>query len=176
MDEHEHFIRFKRSHREMATVASIDRPHDNRSNGHSAQRTMQEALHLPETLPTPMRWRARLRLWLHRLERQWEPVTVNKQIDSVTMPKWIAIAILTAVLGFGIQSWYRASDQRDMLIELKTELRLAKEYDAERSRQIKEQNDLNKVYIDNMTSQLNVIKGMLSQQQINAAESRKGNN
>lgn len=100
---------------------------------------------------------------------------MNKSIDSITMPKWIAIGILGAVLTFGIQSWWRASDQRDMLIELKTELRLAKEYDAERAKQLREQSELNKVYIDNMTSQLNVIKGMLSQQQINAAEGKRGN-
>lgn len=100
---------------------------------------------------------------------------MNKSIDSITMPKWIAIGILGAILTFGIQSWWRASDQRDMLIELRTELRLAKEYDAERAKQLKEQAELNKVYIDNMTSQLNIIKGMLSQQQINAAEGRRSN-
>lgn len=104
-------------------------------------------------------------------------MVVNKSVDSVTMPKWIAIGIFTAILGFGIQSWWRASDQRDMLIELRTELRLAKEYEAERSKQLKEQGELNKVYIDNMTNQLNVIKGMLSMQQINAVEAaKKGTN
>lgn len=102
---------------------------------------------------------------------------VNKQIDSVTMPKWIAISILGATLGFGVQSWWRASDQRDMLIELRTELRMAKEYDAERSKQIKEQSELNKIYIDNMTNQLNVIKGMLTAQQLTAVDaSRRGSN
>lgn len=97
---------------------------------------------------------------------------MNKSIDSITMPKWIAIGILGATLTFGIQSWWRASDQRDMLIELKTELRMTKEHEAERAKQLKEQAEINKVYIDNMTNQLNVIKGMLSQQQINEAERR----
>lgn len=110
------------------------------------------------------------------LWKGWEPITVNKSVDSITMPKWIAIGILGATLTFGIQSWWRASDQRDMLIELRTKLEMAQQYEAERSKQLKDQADLNKVYIDNMTAQLNVIKGMLSQQQINAAESRKGNN
>lgn len=104
-------------------------------------------------------------------------MTVNKSIESVTMPKWIAIAILGAVLTFGVQSWWKSSDQRDMLIELKTEIRMAKEYDAERSKELRNQSELNKVYIDNMTNQLNVIKGMLSAQQLNSIESsRKGNN
>lgn len=137
---------------------------------------MQEVLHLPEALPLRLRIRDRFKSWWHRFEREWEPVTVNKSIDSVTMPKWIASAILVAVLSFGAASWWRSSDQRDMLIELKTELRIAKEYDAERVKQQKEQQDLNKVYIDNMTNQLNVIKGMLTSQQLNAIDSRKGNN
>lgn len=100
-------------------------------------------------------------------------MTVNKSIDSVTMPKWIAIGIFAAVLGFGAQSWWRASDQRDMLIELKTELRMAKEYEAERGKELKTQSELNKVYIDNMTNQLNVIKGMLSAQQLTTVEAAK---
>lgn len=98
---------------------------------------------------------------------------MNKSVDSVTMPKWIASAILGTVLLFGSASWWRASDQRDMLIELKTEIRMAKEYEAERTKQLKEQAELNKVYIDNMTNQLNVIKGMLSLQQMNAVEAAK---
>lgn len=177
MNEQEHFAKFKRLHRQgMASVARIGQPHSTTSNGHGTHRAMQGPLdHLPETLPVEQRWRNRMRNWWYRFERQWEPITVNKSIDSITMPKWIAIGILGAVLTFGIQSWWRASDQRDMLIELRTELRLAKEYDAERSKQLREQAELNKVYIDNMTSQLNVIKGMLSQQQINAAEGKRSN-
>lgn len=102
---------------------------------------------------------------------------MNKSVDSVTMPKWIASAILVAVLAFGSASWWRASDQRDMLIELKTELRMAKEYEAERSKELKSQAELNKVYIDNMTNQLNVIKGMLSAPQLTAVEAaKKGTN
>jgi len=127
-------------------------------------------LHLPMRLP----WWWTVREYL---KRGWEPVVVNKSVDSVTMPKWIASAILGAVLLFGSASWWRASDQRDMLIELKTELRMAKEYEAERAKELKAQAELNKVYIDNMTNQLNVIKGMLSLQQLNAVEAtKKGNN
>lgn len=102
---------------------------------------------------------------------------MNKSIDSVTMPKWIASAILVAMLAFMATSWWKLSDQRDMLIELKTELRIQKEFDAERTKEFKSQADLNKVYIDNMTNQLNVIKGMLTaQQQLTVEATRKGNN
>lgn len=133
--------------------------------------------HLPDSLPAEQHWRNWLKARWFRFTKEWEPVTVNKQIDSVTMPKWIAIGIFTAILGFGIQSWWRSSDQRDLLIELKTELRMQKEFEAERTKQFKEQADLNKVYIDNMTNQLNVIKGMLSAQQLNAVDAaRRGAN
>lgn len=177
MDEAVHFARFKRLHRQMV-VGSVEHRRQTSSNGGSTGKAMQGVLHhLPDSLPAKQHWRERLRSWWYRFEREWEPVTVNKQIDSVTMPKWIAIGILGAILTFGVQSWWKASDQRDMLIELKTELKLAKEYEAERSKEIKQQADLNKVYIDNMTAQLNVIKGMLSAQQMSAVENaRKGSN
>lgn len=102
---------------------------------------------------------------------------MNKSVDSITMPKWIASAILVSMLAFAATSWWRLSDQRDMLIELKTELRMAKEFESERTRQLNEQAQLNKVYIDNVTNQLNVIRGLLTAQQINAVDSaRKGSN
>jgi hypothetical protein len=178
VDEHQHFTRFKDSHRQgMALAQPIDRTNFTKSNGNGAVKGMQGITHLPETLPIKQHWREVWRNWWYRFEREWEPVTVNKQIDSVTMPKWAVIAIFGAMLAFGAQSWWRASDQRDMLIELKTELRMAKEYESERTKDLKSQSELNKVYIDNMTNQLNTIKGMLSAQQTNQVESgRKGNN
>lgn len=158
-------------------LKSVDSAYTTSSNGGNSARAMQDVLHLPDTLPAKQHWRDLFRSVWYRFKSEWEHVTVNKQVDSVTMPKWIAIAILTATLGFGIQSWWRASDQRDMLIELKTELRMTKEYEAERARQLKEQAEINKVYIDNMTNQLNVIKGMLSLQQLSAVEAaKKGTN
>lgn len=158
-------------------VGSIEHKRHTSSNGGSTAKGMQNILHLPDTLPAKQHWRERLRAWWHRLERQWEPVTVNKSIDSVTMPKWIAIGILGAILTFGIQSWWRGSDQRDMIIELKTELRLSREYEAERARQMKEQAELNQVRIEAVTGELKTIKGMLSSQQMAALENAKrGNN
>lgn len=169
-DRHGH--NFRTAHRQSMALARVER-RDFTSNGASAAKAMQESVHLPESLPTKLHWRERIKSWWFRFKREWEPVTVNKSIDSVTMPKWIAIGIFGAVLAFGTQQWWRSSDQRDMLIELKTELRMAKEYEAERTKQLNEQAQLNKVYIDNMTNQLNVIKGMLSMQQVSAVESAK---
>ena len=176
MDERQHFIRFKRSHREfMALAQPIDKTHFTKSNGHGAAKGMQGITHLPDVLPAKQHWREVFRNSWYRFTREWEPVTVNKSIDSVTMPKWAAIGIFGAVLAFGAQSWWRASDQRDMLIELRTELRLAKEYEAERTKELKSQSELNKVYIDNMTNQLNTIKGMLSAQQLSQVEAQRKN-
>ena len=176
MDERGHFYRFKRLHKEGMAVA-VERDRFTSSNGGSSAKRMHEVLHLPDALPAKSYWRERFRSWWHRVERQWEPVVVNKHVDSVTMPKWIASAIFVSMLAFIATSWWRSSDQRDMLIELKTEIRIQKEFEAERAKEMKAQGELNKVYIDNMTNQLNVIKGLLTAQQLSAVESsRKGNN
>lgn len=157
----------------MAVVHRIEKPHIS-SNGEDTQAGLQGTIdrnfHLPNELPFWMRWKI-------RLTKGWDPVVVNKHVDSVTMPKWVASTILVSILGFGISSWWRASDQRDLLIELRTELKLAKEHEAERAKELKEQAEINKVYIDNMTSQLNIIKGMLSAQQLNLIDrAEKGRN
>lgn len=126
--------------------------------------------HLPDELPVEHYWRDQFRSWWYRLKRQWEPVVVNKSVDSITMPKWIAIGILGAIFTFGIQSWWRASDQRDMMIEMKTELRLLKESraveDAERKAQAAEE----KAWREVMNGNQKMIQGMLSQQQREALE------
>lgn len=92
-------------------------------------------------------------------------MTVNKSVDSITMPKWIASAILVAVLGFGATSLWRSSDQRDMMIEMKTELRLLKEArtaeEIERRAQVAEERAWREVMNGNQKK----VEGMLSQQQ-----------
>lgn len=100
-------------------------------------------------------------------------MTVNKSIDSVTMPKWIAIGILGMVLTFGVQSWWKASDQRDMMIEMRTEMRIAKEAkmveDAEKKAQVSEE----KAWREVMHGNQKKIEGMLTQQQLDALERLK---
>lgn len=97
-------------------------------------------------------------------------MTVNKSIDSVTMPKWIAIGIFGAMLAFMAQSYWRSSDQRDMLIEMRTEQRIAKEAkmaeDAEQKAQVAEE----KAWREIMHGNQKKIEGMLTQQQIDALE------
>lgn len=95
---------------------------------------------------------------------------VNKNVDSVTMPKWIAIGIFGAVVTFGIQSWYRSAADRDVLIEMKTELRLLKEAktveDAERKALSAEE----KAWREIMHGNQKKIEGMLTQQQLDALD------
>jgi len=167
MNEQDHFARFKRAHKLGMSVAQNIVTPNLTSNGNGHARKMHDPLHLPEALP----FTVRIKEWFrHQFGQGWEYVVVNKNVDSVTMPKWVASAILIAILGFGVQQWWARSADHDTMIEIRTELRLAKEADAERMRRVTEQGDMNKVYIDNMTNQLNMIKGMLSQQQMTSVE------
>lgn len=132
--------------------------------------------HLPDSLPPKKYWRDWLKVRWFRFTKEWEPVVVNKQIDSVTMPKWVAVAILGAMLAFMAQSYWRSSDQRDLLIEMKTELRLAKEAktveDAERKAQTAEE----KAWREIMHGNQKKIEGMLTQQQLDALDRIKKEN
>lgn len=167
MTTHDHYTAFKSAHRMSLRIAKT---HISHSNGNGATDTLQEIGHLPDKLPLRMRIR-------EYLKKGWEPIRVNKQVDSITMPKWIASAILVTVLGFGVTSWMRSSDQRDLLIEMRTELRLAKEAKAaEDSRRDQAAADM-QAWREVMNGNLKEIKGMLSQQQIDALERlRKSSN
>lgn len=93
---------------------------------------------------------------------------MNNKIDSVTVPKWIAIGILGAVLTFGIGQWYSRQSEHDTLIEIRTELRLAKESQSEKDRIINGKlNDLDAWKTVVSKDQREII-GMLKQQQIDA--------
>lgn len=106
----------------------------------------------------------------------WEHVVANKSIDSVTMPKWVAIAILGTVLAFGAQQWWSRQAEHDTLVEIRTELRLAKEHQAEKDRTINGKlNDLD-AWKDVMNGNMKEIKGMLTQQQRDAVGRPNGHN
>lgn len=100
-------------------------------------------------------------------------MTVNKSIDSVTMPKWIAIGILGAILTFGAQSWWRSSDQRDLMIEMKTELRLMKEAKTVEDAERKALSSEEKAWREIMHGNQKKIEGMLTQQQLDALDRTK---
>jgi len=100
------------------------------------------------------------------LPSNWEHVVANKQIDSITMPKWIAVAILGAMLTLGVGGWWRASSDRDTLIEIRTELRIAKENRQEKDEALANAlRDLNS-WKEVMNGNMKKMEGMLSQQQL----------
>jgi len=105
----------------------------------------------------------------------WEHVTVNKQIDSVTMPKWVAVCILGAFLAFMGQSWWARSTDHDAMIEIKTELKLTKEALMAKQKEDTDNQHEMQAWREVMNGNLKEIKGMLSQQQLDLIDKRKQN-
>jgi hypothetical protein len=102
------------------------------------------------------------------LPENWEHVTVNKNVESITMPKWIASAILIAFLAFIAQSWYARSADHDAMIRIETHLE-----DTQRALDKKEALDKawqgdRQAWEGIMNGNLKTIQGMLSQSQIDA--------
>lgn len=139
------------------------------NNGSGLHRVLDEPkASKPKTL-TP--WKRFLQLLPAKaLPSNWEHVIVNNSVDSITMPKWVASAILIAVLGFGVQSWWARSSDHDTMIEIRTELRLAKEANDKKDATVDGAvRDLNS-WRGVMDGNIKEIKGMLSQQQLTALD------
>lgn len=121
--------------------------------------------------------------WFQRLQEQlpdsvvralpsnWEHVTVNKQVESVTMPKWIAVGLLSAIVLFGYGAYTKSAEQRDALIRIEEKLATMERNHQEQQRV----NGDNQAWRETMNGHVREIKGMLTQQQINALE-RLNNN
>lgn len=91
---------------------------------------------------------------------------MNKNVDSVTMPKWIAVAILGAFLTFMVHSYLTGRADHDAMIRIET--RLEEAVKAAEKAQV-DQNNRNgdmQAWREVMNGKLSEIKGMLSQQQI----------
>lgn len=133
----------------------------------SAVEVQQGTLHWPSLVD------ALRGLWAKASPANWERVTVNNKVDSVTVPKWAAGAILAAVMAFGIQSWWARSADHDTMVEIRTELRLAKE--ANQAKEVALTNSLNNLeaWKDVMNGNLKKIEGMLSQQQVDALDRQR---
>ena len=94
----------------------------------------------------------------------------GRQVSGFVVPHWAAGVILAAIIsGMGFM-YSRISDQRDMLIEMKTELRLAKEHDTEARLEFKNKLELQQVYINDLSKQVNGMKTMLTPQQARALD------
>lgn len=184
MNEAQHFARFKRRHR--MSVAHIEKPRLTAPpNGKDSEEKMQgifDAEHLPDKLP----WWIRVRESVRRAvlgSAQPEILDVaGRTVSGLVVPYWAAGVILAAILsGFGFM--YKSMDsridakdaayqsQRDMLIEIKTELRMAKEHDLEYRNEFKTKQNVQQLQID----QLNVMKALLNPQQLQVIEQKRSN-
>ena len=100
----------------------------------------------------------------------------GRQVSGFVLPHWAAGVLLAAVLsGMGFM-YSRLSDQRDMLIEMKTELKINKDHDAEYRSDAKRTMELQQVYINNLDKQLSTIKAVLTPTQIRALKSKQQEN
>ena len=122
----------------------------------------------------------RVTLW-ERLNRSFptpEELTVaGRQVTGFIVPHWAAGVLLAAILGCMGFMYSRLSDQRDMLIRLDTQLQERDKHEMEYRSEFKTTLAVQKVYIDNMTTQLNIVKTLLSPRQTKILEnSRKVEN
>lgn len=95
---------------------------------------------------------------------------VNKHIDSITMPKWIAAGILAAFLAFMAQSWWARSADHDAMIRIETRLEEAIKATEKAQTEQNARNGDMQAWREVMNGKLSEIKGMLSQQQIEALD------
>lgn len=110
------------------------------------------------------------------LPSNWEHAVVNNSIDSITMPKWVASAILIAVLAFGAQSWWARSVDHDTMVRIETELRDAKEVEKESKDEQRRLNGDMQAWREVMNGNQKQIIGMLSQSQTDSLEKQKKSN
>ena len=116
--------------------------------------------------------------WFDRLFPQEHLIVGGREVKGLVLPTWAAGVLLAAILGSGGFMFSKLSDQRDMLIEMRTELRLAKEHEIEYREEFKTRLNVNDLQIQNMTSEMRAIRAILTPQQMRATEqrSRKSDN
>src|SRR5438132_12865820 len=96
----------------------------------------------------------------------WRRVVVNEKIDSVTMPKWIAVCILGAFLAFAGQSWFARSADHDAMIRIETKLEDAqKALDKSQAENRAYQGDM-QAWREVINGNLKKVEGMLTEAQI----------
>lgn len=84
----------------------------------------------------------------------------GRAVKGLVVPHWAAGVLLAAMISIGWATYSKIADQRDMLIEMKTELRLAKEHELEYRNEFKTKLSVQQLQID----QLNLMKATLMPQ------------
>lgn len=117
----------------------------------------QMALHVPKPYAvdedTTTLWES-----IKRLLPQPEVLDVaGRAVKGLVVPHWAAGVLLAAIISVGWTTYSKIADQRDMLIEMKTELKLAKEHELEYRNEFKTKLNVQQLQID----QLNLMKAVL---------------
>lgn len=164
----------------MLVERAIEKPHAQPNGIHARKGLQGTLLHLPKVLPWRVRVREELRHAGFVLPFPEVLDVAGRMVKGFVVPHWAAAVLLGAILtaaGFMYRSFSQelklASDeqraQRDMLIEMKTELRLSKEHDTEYRSEFKETLALQQVY-------MNHIINLLSPEQRRELEQRVKSN
>lgn len=124
-----------------------------------------------ELVPTEPRW------W-NRILPSPEVLNVNgRQVNGFVVQPWAAGVLLAALIGGGGYFYRTVSSeqqsQRDMLIEMKTELRVSKEHELEYRQEFKDKQELQQVYINDLTKQLVRVQSVLTPAQAKAVQLKK---
>lgn len=99
----------------------------------------------------------------------------GRAVKGFVVPHWAAGVLLAAMLGSMGFMYSRLSDQRDMLIRLDTQLQERDKHELEYRQEFKNKQNLQQLQIENMTKNVDVLRAMLTPQQIRALERRKEN-
>lgn len=140
-----------------------------RPNGH-----MHRVFDTPQPITSESLWQRIQRLFPHS-----EVLDVaGRQVNGFVIPHWAAGVLLAAILaGMGFL-YSQNSGQRDMLIRLDTQLQERDKHELEYRNEFKTKLSVQELQIQNITSQYNVVKGLLTPQQLRYLEqnSRKVDN
>lgn len=118
----------------------------NGNGGSLAAKTLQETLRLP-----------RERTFLEKLFKPENLTVAGREVKGLVVPHWAAGVLLAALISIGWTTYSKVAEQRDMLIEMKTELKLAKEHELEYRNEFKTKLNVQQLQIE----QLNLMKAVL---------------
>lgn len=129
--------------------------------------------HAPQVVATESLW--------ERFRSTFTSETLDvagRTVTGFVVPHWAAGVLLAAIIGSMGFMYSRLSDQRDMLIRLDTQLQERANHESEYRGEFKTKLNVQQLQIDNATTELKVVKSMLTPQQLRYLEqnTRKADN
>jgi len=129
----------------------------------SANGRLHEIGHAP--LPPPT--------WFQRLFPQEHLIVGGREVKGFVVPHLAAGVLLAAVISSMGFMYSQLSGQRDMLIRLDTQLQERDKHEGEYRREFKDKQELQQVYINDLTKQLVRVQAVLTPAQVKAIQARK---